>query len=187
VLKNSVTSFIRFLLGFSRPFTYKDVENAQTVSPGEENNGSPEKEPPCTALSRAATAHAAYEKTGSRSCPLFENVVLSAAALCKALGAIDRLVVSRLERHLGRLAAGCANGVEHLAGLLSARCVLAGLPAFRAADGVVFEIVSCVKFLLARAENEFLAAVSANQCSVFVHDVLFSLRELDVILISVFG
>ena len=103
--------------------------------------------------------------------PLYGNL-LSAAALCKALGAIDRLVVSRLERHLGGLAAGGADRVEHLALLLSALRVLAGLPAFRAADGVVFEIVSCIKFLLARAENEFLAAVSANQCSVFVHDDL---------------
>jgi hypothetical protein len=101
--------------------------------------------------------------------PLYGNL-LSAAACCEALGAIDRFVVSRLERHLGGLAAGCAHCVEHLAGLLSARCVLACSPAFRAADGVVFKVVLCVKFLLARAENEFLAAVSANQCSVFVHD-----------------
>ena len=97
--------------------------------------------------------------------------LLSAAALCKALGAIDRLVVSRLERHLGRLAACCANCVEHLALLLTACCVLACLTAFRATDRVIFEIVSCVEFLLAGAENEVLAAIPANQCSVFVHDV----------------
>ena len=105
---------------------------------------------------------------------------LSAAALRKALGAVDRLVVSRLERHLGGLAAGRADGVEHFARLLIPCCVLARSPAFRAANGVVFEIVLCIEFLLARAENEFLAAVSANQCSVFVHDVFGSLRDGDI-------
>ena len=98
---------------------------------------------------------------------------LSAAALRKALGAVDRLVVSRLERHLGRLAARCAYGVEHLTRLLTARCVLARLPAFRATDRIVFEIVSCIEFLFAGGKREFLAAIPANQCSVLVHDVLF--------------
>ena len=111
---------------------------------------------------------------------------LSAAALRKALGAVDRLVVSRLERHLGGLAAGRADGVEHLARRLIARCVLTRFPAFRAANGVVFEVVSCIEFLFARGENEFLAAIPANQCSVFVHDV-FCFPSRDWILTPVFG
>ena len=117
-------------------------------------------------------------KAGPRSGLLLKGFgFLSAAALCKALGAIDRFVVSRLERHLGGFAASGADRVKHLA-LRSACRVLACSSAFRATNGIVFEIVLCVKFLFACAENEFLAAISANQCSVFVHVFFASLRDI---------
>ena len=90
-----------------------------------------------------------------------------AAALGKAGAAVNGTVGLGLERDLGGSAALCADRIVHHT--LAAGSVLASLTAGLAAGGLILETLFGVKLLLAGGENEFSAAVLANQCLVFKH------------------
>ena len=96
--------------------------------------------------------------------------------LGEALAAVDRAVLTRLERHLAGLAAAGAHGVEHLA--LTADGVLAGIAAGFAALGLVLETAGSVEFLLAGGPDELLAAILAYQSLVFKHSGYLLLKYL---------
>ena len=83
----------------------------------------------------------------------------------------------RLERNLAGVAALGANGVEHLTCAALSTLGLTVCTASLTSLRLVGETLLCVKFLLAGTENEFLAAIPANQCSVFVHDVFLPLAN----------
>ena len=79
--------------------------------------------------------------------------------LGEALTAINRAVLTRLERNLAGFAAGCTNCIKHLAGSLVG--LLAGVTALLAALGFILESAGCVEFLLTGGENEFLTTFFA--------------------------
>src|SRR5581483_1168812 len=118
---------------------------------------------------------------------------VAAALLGEAVGAVDRLVAARLERHARLLAALRAGGGEHLApavaaapggvatrgipaGAITAGAVAAGgvaagiaaggaarLSAIRAAARLVGEAAAGVELLLAAGEGERSAAIAAGK------------------------
>ncbi len=92
---------------------------------------------------------------------------LSSLHLCKAIAAVNRTIISGLERHSCLAAAGSAGSSEELTG--SAGSVLASVTASLAALGLVLEAALCVKFLFAGGENKLSTALFANQSLVFVH------------------
>src|SRR5699024_1130532 len=81
------------------------------------------------------------------------------AHLGKALAAVDRTVLARLERHLAGLAAAGADSVVHLA--LGAVGALHGGAAVLAAFGFVLKAALGVELLLAGSPDELFAAVLA--------------------------
>ena len=88
----------------------------------------------------------------------------------EALTAVHRPISTGLERNLRLAAASVADHGIHLAGstvvaVLGAMRGTAGL----AAAGLILEALLSEKFLFARGENEFVAAVPAGQGFVFVH------------------
>jgi len=84
----------------------------------------------------------------------------------KALAAVDRLVLLGQEGKASGAAAHGAGGLKELAGT---RAVFAGVAARFAAIGLVNQAAGGVEFLLAGGENEFSAALSANEGLVLVH------------------
>jgi hypothetical protein len=95
--------------------------------------------------------------------------MFSAPALCKAFAAIDGLVGLGLKGDLSGTAALCADGVEHYALTAVVAGGLAVVPACFAAGGFVPEALFGVELLLTGGENEFGAAILANQYFVFKH------------------
>src|SRR5699024_1103068 len=89
----------------------------------------------------------------------------------EAVGAVDGAILAGLEGNLAGLAAGCADGVVHLAltGAGRTGAVLAGVTASLAALGLVLKTAGCVELLLAGSPNKLLAAVLANYSLVFEH------------------
>lgn len=94
---------------------------------------------------------------------------LQLPSLCKALGAINGLVVSGQERNLRFLATAGANGVMHFA--FATALLFAAATAIFAADGFVLEAFFRVEFLFSACENEVLSAIAAHQCFVLEHVV----------------
>ena len=86
--------------------------------------------------------------------------LLSSLHLRKAIAAVNRTVISGLERHSCLSAAGSTGSGEELAG--SAGSVLASVTASLAALGLILEAALCVEFLLSCGENEFSSAFLAN-------------------------
>jgi len=88
-----------------------------------------------------------------------------------ALAAVDGPVILGNERDLGGFAALCAYCIVHLAGAGSGlTCIgFACAAASLAAGGLVLEALLSVEFLLTGSENEFSAAVFANQSLVLIH------------------
>ena len=85
----------------------------------------------------------------------------------EAVAAVNRTLISRLERNFGFLAAVGADDGEHLAVLAAITVAAALVAAVAAARGLVLEAFFGVKFLFARAEDEFFTAVLAYECLVF--------------------
>ena len=86
--------------------------------------------------------------------------LLSSLHLCKAIAAVNRTIVSGLERHLCLAAAGSAGSGEELTG--SASGVLASVTAALATLGLILEAALCIEFLFAGGENKFSTALFAN-------------------------
>ena len=89
------------------------------------------------------------------------------------LSAVDGTIILGNEGDLGGLAALCADRIVHLAGArivaAGATVGLASIAARLAAGRLVLEALFSVESLFTRGEDEFGAAVSANQSLVFVH------------------
>ena len=89
----------------------------------------------------------------------------------EAVAAVDRLVATRLEGNLSLLAAVRADRGEHLT--LRAGVPVSGAEsgaALRAAARLVLEALLGVELLLGSREDEFLAAVAANEGFVLIHN-----------------
>ena len=93
--------------------------------------------------------------------------------LGKALAAINRSVVSRLERHLSLGATGGADGGVHLSLLLGS--ILSGVTARLASLGLILEPSLGIKVLLTGSEHELRATVFAHLGFVFVHSFSLAL------------
>ena len=83
----------------------------------------------------------------------------------EALITINVAAGGGLETNLAFLAASGADCVKK-----RLVCRLAGSAALFAAGGLMLKALLCVKFLLAGAENKFIAAILADECFVLVHD-----------------
>ena len=92
---------------------------------------------------------------------------------CEALAAEYCLTFGGLEGHLALLAALYADCIEHLSCTLL-RILLSGT-ALLASGGLVLKASGCIELLLTCGEHELIATISALQCLVLVHCVLFSL------------
>ena len=88
----------------------------------------------------------------------------SAFSCLEAITAVNRAIVLRLKRNLSLLAALSADYLEHLTLLaVTALTVAAALvAAVTATNRVILKTLFCVKFLLARTENEFLSTLLAS-------------------------
>jgi len=91
--------------------------------------------------------------------------------------AVNRTVVSRLERDFGGCAALRADCVKHFA--VGVTGGFAARPALFATDGLILEALLSIELLLAGRENEFLTAILAYQCLVFEHLDFFPFSVLD--------
>ena len=87
--------------------------------------------------------------------------------LAETIAAINGAVVFGLEWNLSFLAAFGADDRKHLARLAAVTSALAFVAAIAATYGFVLESAFVVKFLFARAEDEFFSAVLAHECFVF--------------------
>ena len=100
--------------------------------------------------------------------------LIAALALCLEAGAaVNRTITAGLERNLGVLAAAVANHIIHLtlATVGAAICLTTGSTACRATAGLVLETLVSIELLLGSGENEFCAALTANQSLVFEHGI----------------
>ena len=89
----------------------------------------------------------------------------------EAVAAVDGLVATRLEGNLRLLAAVGADRGEHLAlraGIAILRTERS--TALRAAARLVLEALLRVESLLGSTEDEFLAAIAANEGFVLIHN-----------------
>ncbi len=93
---------------------------------------------------------------------------LFAFLLCETLAAVNRPVITRLERNYSFLSAACANGCEHFS---VSRCVLLRIPALLAALRLVCEAFFGIEFLFTGGEYEFVSAVLAYKRLVCVHTI----------------
>lgn len=87
----------------------------------------------------------------------------------EACAAVDGAVVSGKERNLGGCTALCTNCFVHFSFAAIVALTLALVSARLAANGLVFEALLKVKFLLTCCEREFCATVFTNECFVFKH------------------
>ena len=95
----------------------------------------------------------------------FDSIIVIILPLFVAFVAIDRSVITRLERYLGLHAAFGADHGEHLFGAVAG--AFAGSPALRAAGRIVPEPFLGVEFLLRRGKSELPAAFLAGENPVF--------------------
>jgi len=91
----------------------------------------------------------------------------------EAFAAVNRTVLTGLERHFGFFAAVGADGIVHLT--VGFAGVLACVAAVLAALGLVDEAFLRIELLLAGSEDEIIAAILANQGFVFEHGLFTSL------------
>jgi len=140
-------------------------------------------------IESAAEKGRAPTRVGALRCGLIEPCWASeplCAAATEAVVAVDRLAARRPERHHRRLATVGAGGLEHLArtALAVATSGAAGVAthghvaaarhrslargATAAASAGVAEPTICIELLLARREDELLAAIGAGQRSIDV-------------------
>ena len=91
--------------------------------------------------------------------------------LCfEALTAVHGTISAGLERNLSLASAAIADNGIHLPGSTAIAILCAtGGTAGRAAAGLVLEALLRKKFLFARRENKFIAALTAGQGLVLVH------------------
>ncbi len=91
--------------------------------------------------------------------------------LCfEALTAVHGTISAGLERNLGLTAAAVADHSVHLTGGTAVAVLgTTGSATGRAAAGLVLEALLRKKFLFARRENKFIAALTAGQGLVLVH------------------
>ena len=94
-------------------------------------------------------------------------VLIVFSLCCKALAAVNRLSLGRLEGHLTLFAALYANCGEHFSRTLL-RILLCGA-ALLTSGGLVLKASRCIELLLTCCEHELVAAVSALQCLVLIH------------------
>ena len=87
--------------------------------------------------------------------------------LCKAFAAINRTVVTGLERHSCFAAAGRAGRREHFS--FPSRSVLSCIAASFASLGLVYKPFFSIELLLAGSESKFFPALFADDGLVFVH------------------
>ena len=85
----------------------------------------------------------------------------------EAIAAINRTVISGLERNFCFASAGSADGREHF--LLAGSAIFSGVAAGLASLGFVCEAFFVVEVLFACSKNEFRAAVFANKGFVLKH------------------
>jgi hypothetical protein len=118
--------------------------------------------------------NALYRKTAAYATVfLLGNLMKLLTAGGEALAAIDRSVALGNERNAGGLAALCANGLEHLAGLaLRPTAGLAGVAAGLAAGGLILEALLRIEGLFPGGKHEFIPAIPANQRLVLVHWII---------------
>ena len=91
----------------------------------------------------------------------------------ETIAAIDRLVAAGLEGNLGLLATIRANRAEHLARSTAAILRAERSAALRATTGLVLEALLRIERLFRRREDEFLAAIAADEGFVLIHgDIL---------------
>ena len=90
-----------------------------------------------------------------------------AAHLGKALAAIHRAILARLEGNPGLPAAGGAHSSIHFTFTLGG--VLTGVAAGFAALRLVYKALGSVEFLLSCGKHKFLAAFLADESLVLVH------------------
>ena len=93
------------------------------------------------------------------------------SSVCEAIAAVDGAITAGLEGNLALLAALGANCIIHGA-LGTSSNALTGCTAGSAALGLVLEAALCIELLLTCGEDEFLAAILANDGLVFVHGCL---------------
>ena len=101
---------------------------------------------------------------------LFQSIARG-AMVREAVAAVDGLVATRLEGNLRLLAAVGADRGEHLA--LRTGIAVGGAErgtALRAAARLVLEALLGIESLLGSTEDEFLAAVTANEGFVLIHN-----------------
>src|SRR3569833_1337223 len=107
--------------------------------------------------------------------------------LLKAVGAVDRLVATWLDRHMGDVAAARAGRFEHLpwaARGASTTATTRGVPAAVGAAAISIELALCatvgttarlakttarIEVLLAAGERKRLAAVATGKCGIAGH------------------
>ena len=94
----------------------------------------------------------------------------------ETIAAINRAVVSRLERNLARNPAGSADSVKHLTRPSAA--VFTGITAGFASLRLVCEPFFREKLLLICCEGELLIAVSAYDCFVLIIQLTIPLFKL---------
>ena len=85
----------------------------------------------------------------------------------EAFAAINGAFVSWLERYFSFLAAFRAGDLEHLARFAAFAGAFTFVTTIAAARRLILEAFFGIKFLFARAEDEFFSAVLAHECFVF--------------------
>ena len=85
----------------------------------------------------------------------------------ETIAAINRAIVFGLERNFCFLAALRADNFEHLALLAAVARTFALVATVTATHRLVFKAAFMIKFLFARAEDEFFSAVLAHEGFVF--------------------
>ena len=103
---------------------------------------------------------------------IYQSIAALALGL-EAGAAIDRTVSAGLERHLSGLTATVADHIVHLALATVGATVrlTAGGTASRATAGLILEALVSIELLFRSGENEFRAALTANQSLVFEHGI----------------
>ena len=84
----------------------------------------------------------------------------------EAFAAINRTFVFRLERYFGFFAAFRANYRKHLTRFAAFASAFTFVAAIAATCRLILEAFFGIKFLFARAEDEFFSAVLAHECFV---------------------
>jgi hypothetical protein len=96
--------------------------------------------------------------------------------LRKAFAAVNRTVLTGLERNLGFATASSTSSGEPLS--FAAGGVFASIPAGFATLGFIYETFFSVEFLFSGGEYEFISAFFAGESFVFEHDFFTSLENI---------